>query len=106
VRREEFGFIRGKVTFVSDYPATEAALQRVFENGPLVRALAGAGPVTEVHVEMEPDPATPSGFRWSSAKGAPIQLSGGTLIAGEVVTREQPPIALVVPFLREKLGIR
>jgi HlyD family secretion protein len=106
VRREEFGFIRGKVTFVSDYPATEAALQRVFENGPLVRALAGAGPVTEVHVEMEPDPSTPSGFRWSSAKGAPIQLSGGTLIAGEVVTREQPPIALVVPFLREKLGIR
>ena len=106
VRREEYGFIRGKVTFVSDYPATEAALLRIFENGPLVRSLEGAGPVTEVHVEMEPDPATPSGFRWSSAKGAPVQLSGGTLITGDVVTRDQVPASLVIPFLREKLGIR
>jgi HlyD family secretion protein len=106
IRREEYGFIRGKVTFVSDYPATEAALQRVFENGPLERALTGGAPVTEVHVEMEPDPSTPSGFRWSSRTGAPVQLSGGTMISGEIVTRDQKPITLVIPFVKEKLGIR
>ena len=44
VRREEYGFIRGKVTFVSDYPATEAATMRVFENAPLVQALSSRGP--------------------------------------------------------------
>jgi len=106
VRREEFGFIRAKVTFVSEYPATEAALLRVFENGPLVRALAGGGPVTEVHVEMEADSTTPSGFRWSSSKGAPIRLSGGTLISAEVVTEEKAPVNLVIPYLRERVGIR
>ena len=106
VRREEFGFIRGTVTFVSEYPATEAALTRVFENGPLVRALAGGGPVTEIHVDMEPDPSTPSGFKWSSSKGAPIQLSGGTMISGEIVTEEKAPVNLVVPYLRERVGIR
>jgi len=106
VKREEFGFIRGKVTFVSEYPATEAALLRVFENGPLVRALAGGGPVTEIHVEMEPDATTPSGFKWSSSKGAPIQLSGGTMISGEIVTEEKAPVNLVIPYLREKFGIR
>jgi HlyD family secretion protein len=106
VKREEFGFIRGKVTFVADYPATESALMRVFENAPLVRALAGGGPVTEVHVQMEADPTTPSGFRWSTSRGSPSALSGGTMIAGDIVTREQPPISLVIPYLREKLGIR
>jgi len=106
IKREEFGFIRGKVSFVPDYPATDAALMRVFENSPLVRSLESAGPVTEVQVEMETDPATPSGFRWSSPRGAPVQLSGGTMIEGEVITEDRPPITLVIPYLREKLGIR
>ena len=106
VRREEFGFIRANVTFVSEYPATEAALLRVFENASLVKALAGGGPVTEVHVEMERDATTPSGFKWSSSKGAPIQLSGGTLISGEIVTEEKAPVNLVIPYLRERVGIR
>ena len=104
VRREEYGFIRGTVTFVSDYPATEAATMRVFENAPLVQALSAGGPVTEVRVEMATDAATPSGYRWSSPLGAPVTLSGGTLCVGDVVTRRQRPINLVVPELKAALG--
>jgi len=106
LKREEFGFIRGKVSFVPDYPATPAALMRVLENAPLVQSIEAAGPVTEVQVEMETDAATPSGFRWSSPRGAPVKLSGGTIISGEVVTEDRRPITLVIPYLREKLGIR
>ena len=106
VRREEYGFIRGKVTFVSDYPATEAALMRLFENAPLVTSLESAGPVTEVHVEMESNSHTPSGYRWSSPQGAPVKLSGGTICLGEIVTRTQKPISLVFPTVKEMLGLR
>jgi HlyD family secretion protein len=106
VRREEYGFIRGRVLFVSDYPATEAALMRLLENAPLVRSLESGGPVTEIRVEMESDARTPSGFRWSSPQGAPVKLSGGTLCLGEIVTRKQKPISLVFPFVKESLGIR
>ena len=104
VRREEYGFIRGIVTFVSDYPATEAASMRVFENAPLVQALGARGPVTEVRVEMATDASTPSGYRWSSPLGAPVTLSGGTLCVGDVVTRRQRPISLIVPELKAALG--
>jgi HlyD family secretion protein len=104
--REEYGFIRGKVTFVSETPATEAALLRVFENASLVRALAGDAPVTEVDVEMEPDSSTPSGFKWSSSKGAPIRLPGGTPVSAEIVTEETAPVKLVIPHLRKRVGIR
>ena len=106
IKREEFGYIRGEVSFVPDYPTTEAALMRVLENAPLVQAIGAAGPVMEVQVELETDPATPSGFRWSSPRGAPVKLSGGTMISGEVVTEDRRPITLVIPYLREKLGIR
>jgi len=104
VRREEYGFIRGTVTFVSDFPATEAATMRVLENAPLVQALSAQGPVTEVRVEMAVDAATPSGYQWSSALGAPVRLSGGTLCVGDVVTRRQRPIDLVVPEIKAALG--
>jgi HlyD family secretion protein len=106
VKREEYGFIRGKVVFVSDYPATEAALMRIFENEPLVRALTAGGPVTEIRAEMDPDASTPSGFRWSSQQGAPIKLSAGTICTGEIVVRTQRPISMVFPYVREKLGLR
>lgn len=105
VRREEYGFIRGTVTFVSDYPATEAATMRVFENAPLVQALSARGPVTEVRVDLATDAATPSGYRWSSPRGAPVTLSGGTLCVGDIVTRRQRPINLVVPELKAALGV-
>jgi HlyD family secretion protein len=105
-KREEFGFVRGRVASVADYPATEAALIRIFENAPLVRALAAGGPATEVRVQMETDPGTPSGYRWSSGRGAPMKLSGGSLCTVEIVTREQAPVTLVLPYLRETLGLR
>ena len=106
IRREEFGFVRGKVIFVADYPATEEALMRIFENAPLVRSLAASGAVTEVQVELETDPATSTGYRWSSAQGAPGKLSGGTLCLGDIVTRKQRPISLVFPFVRQAIGLR
>ncbi|MCW5978052.1 MAG: NHLP bacteriocin system secretion protein [Bryobacteraceae bacterium] len=105
VRREEHGYIRGSVVQVADYPATEAALMRIFENAPLARALASAGPVTELRLRMEEDPSTPSGFRWSSPQGAPVKISGGTICSVRIVTREDPPVKLVFPFLKEKLGL-
>ncbi len=106
VKREEYGFIRGKVVSVADYPVTQAALMRLFENEALVRALSGSGPVTEIGVEMDPDPATPSGYRWSSRQGAPVKLSAGTICMGEIVTRKQKPVSLVLPYVKEQLGMR
>jgi len=105
VKREEYGYIRAKVVYVADYPATPAALMRNFQNESLVRALTAQGPVTELRVVLEADPSTPSGFKWSSSAGPAITLSSGTICSVEVVTREQKPYTLVLPFIKEKLGL-
>jgi HlyD family secretion protein len=105
VKREEFGFMMGKVTFVADYPATSAALMRNFNNESLVKSLAADGPVTELRVTLMPDPSTPSGFKWSSSRGPEIIISSGTICTVQIVTREQKPITLLFPFIKEKLGL-
>jgi HlyD family secretion protein len=105
VKPEEFGFLKGRVTYVSDFPDTPAELMRNFENEVLVRALTNDGPVSELHVEMQKNPRTASGYEWSSPKGPNITLSSGTLCTAEVVTRWQKPITLVFPSLRKNLGL-
>src|SRR5437879_6397248 len=41
VKREESGFVRGKVRFVSEYPSTPQSLATLLANDDLARELAG-----------------------------------------------------------------
>lgn len=104
VKPEEFGFIQGTVTYVSDFPVTPAELMRNFENEVLVRTLTNGGPVTELDIEMKEDPATPSGYKWSSRRGPPVNISSGTLCTAQIVKRWQKPITLVLPSLKRAVG--
>ena len=105
VKPEEFGFIKGYVTYVSDFPDTPAELMNNFQNEVLTKALTAEGPVTGLHVEMQRNPKTFSGYQWSSSVGPRLTLSGGTLCGGQVVTRWQRPVELLLPALRRTLGL-
>jgi HlyD family secretion protein len=105
VKREEFGFIRGKVVYAGEFPASFDALMRNFQNETLVRSIMAGGPVTELRVTLERDPASMSGYKWSSSRGPEITISSGTLCTVEVITRHQPPVSLLFPFFKGKLGL-
>ena len=40
-----------------------------------------------------------------SSRGPSVKISSGTLANGDVVVREDRPIRMVIPTLREKLGL-
>ena len=104
-KRSRFGFIKGKVTSVEEYVASDEQLQNVFANDSIVQEIRqGLGPVIRVGIEMETDAATPSGFRWSTSRGYPVRLTAGTEISVEVVVEERRPISYVIPWLRRQLG--
>jgi len=105
VKREEFGYIRGKVVYVGEFPASSDALMRNFQNEMLVHSIMAGGPVTELRVTLERDSMSPSGYTWSSSHGPAIRISSGTLCTVEVITRRQPPVSLLFPFLKGKLGL-
>jgi HlyD family secretion protein len=102
--REEFGHMKAKVMSVSEFPASEAALMRSLQNETLARAVARDGTVTEVRAQLERDPSTPSGFKWSSSKGPWASISAGTLCTVDVTTREQTPLSLAFQIFRKKIG--
>jgi HlyD family secretion protein len=105
VKREEFGFIRGKVVYAGEFPASFDALMRNFQNETLVRSIMASGPVTELRVILERDPASTSGYKWSSSRGPAISISSGTLCTVQVITRQQRPASLLFPFLKGTLGL-
>ena len=102
VREGEFGHLIGKVRFASKYPISPEEMQRIVPNPDLVRRLNDLGPCLQVMVELEPDPASRSGYRWSSSQGASLPLFSGTLCEARITVFEQRPIQLVFPALGRK----
>lgn len=105
VKREEYGSMLGKVTWASEFPSSQRGMMRLLGNEALVTRLMVQGPPIQVNVALTPDPQTPTGYRWSSSHGPDLEISSGTLAAGNIVVREERPLSLLLPTLREKLGI-
>ena len=105
VKREEYGAMLGEVVWVAEFPSTERGMTRLLGNEALVARLLEEGPPIQVNVALRRDPATPTGYRWSSSRGPNVEISSGTLASGSIVVRQERPISLVIPGLRERLGI-
>lgn len=100
-KREEYGFIEGRITFVSEFPASRRGVLRALGNEELVTSFLQRGPVLLVRAELLLDPTTPTGFEWSSGIGPDEPLTAGTLCTATITVREQPPIFLLLPQLKD-----
>jgi len=105
VRQEEHGMMIGRVTFISDYPATQKGMERVLKNERLTADLSGGGAPYEVHAELEPDPQTPTQYRWTSSHGPPGRIQSGTLAVAQVIVQSERPIAKAIPLFRRWTGM-
>jgi HlyD family secretion protein len=105
VKQEEYGLMLGRVTYVSNFPATSRGVQRVMKNDQLVQALTGGTAPYEVHADLAIDPTTRSRYRWSSSGGPPVEIQSGTLAVGNIEIASRRPIALVIPLFREYTGL-
>ncbi|HEU0302038.1 MAG TPA: NHLP bacteriocin system secretion protein, partial [Longimicrobium sp.] len=100
VKKEEFGYLLGTVTYVSDFPVTPQGMTRVLKNEQLVSALSGDDAPYEVHVDLLPDSENVSSYRWTSSKGPPLRIQSGTLASAGIVVERRRPILMVIPALR------
>lgn len=106
VKQEEYGFIQGIVTSVSDFPVTPQYLQTVMQNQALAQEFLASSSPIEVKISMVPDPTTETGFHWSSSRGPDSTLSPGISTTGFVIVRSRRPISMIVPLIKKKvLGI-
>lgn len=105
VERQRFGGIVGKVLSVSSQPVTHEGALSTIGNPEIVTGLMAGGPSIEVTANLEPDPTTFSGYKWSSSRGPQQKMTAGLTSAGRVTVDGRAPITFVFPFLRSLSGI-
>lgn len=103
--KEEYGHMSGKVVKVADYVTSHADLYTRVGESSLADTFSAGGAVVEIVCEIETDENTASGYAWSSKKGAEAILREGTLLEGSVVTKNVPPITMLIPKLKEKFHL-
>ena len=105
VKKELFGLMSGRVSFVSPFPATPQLMLRILENPALVSEFSQGGAPIAVVVELDTDPTTGSGFRWTTGKEPKVKITSGTLCEGTITVNTNRPIRLFLPRLQEVSGL-
>jgi len=94
-----YGFLLGKTKFVSPYPVTMEEIKSEVRNTEIAAYLKGANEVVySAVIELQLDPATKSGYAWSTRHGPPWQLSSGTIGKVKTIVERKPPIIYILPM--------
>jgi len=101
VQPQERGYMKAKVTYVSEFPVTQQGMMTSMKNDQLVSGLLRMGAPYEVFVEFEENADTYSGYEWTSVGGPEVSINAGTSCAGKITVKQEPPIAMVIPALKK-----
>jgi HlyD family secretion protein len=99
VQRERVGSILGVVKSVSAFPMTQESVVNDIGNAQIAQALLENGRSIQVEIELERDPSSFSGFRWTS-KGPNVKFTPGTTSTARITIEQHAPITYVLPILR------
>ena len=100
----EYGYMTGVVESITEFPASVDDMAAVLQNRQLAETFSRRGAPYSGRVALTPDPATASGFAWTSAKGAEVEITAGTVARVEIEVERQRPLGLLLPLLKEGLG--
>ncbi len=103
VKQEEYGFIQGLITDVSEFPVSDNYLVSSLQNMSLANTFHQIQNPIEVKVSVIPDPTTYSGYKWSSSKGPAQKIGSGYICTARVTTDSRRPISLILPMVKKKL---
>jgi HlyD family secretion protein len=104
-RKERYGYLLGVVETVSPYPIDRDSMIARVGNAALVDEILRDGVPFAVTARLRRDPSSPNGYAWSSSAGREAEVSVGSTCTGAFVVDRPAPIALVIPALRDLLGL-
>jgi len=104
-QRGRFGGIVGKVGQVNTLPATEEDISTTIGNPQLAKALVESGPVMRTLIELERDPRSNDGFRWTLSNGSDVfPVREGLTVESHAYVEWRTPLSYVLPGLRSITG--
>jgi multidrug resistance efflux pump len=94
-----YGKMEGTVLKVLPYAASaQGSILRSIPSGALREYLTKEEAPVIVLIQPIKDPATPSGFKWTTKKGPPYELIPGSVASIEVFVEEKRPISYLIPI--------
>ncbi|HHF7346047.1 TPA: NHLP bacteriocin system secretion protein [Legionella feeleii] len=104
VTKQEYGSIVGVVEDVANFPSSQSSMMAVLSNEKLVEDFTKYGPQLYVRINLT-KADTPSHYKWTTSKGPNMIVTNGTLCTADIITKKQPPISLLIPAIKQFLGI-
>ena len=98
VEVEKYGYIKGTVIQVSDYPTTFEGMLNTLQNRQLVESFFDGMPPIAVRIGLETADNI-SGYEWTSGKGPDVEIKSGTLCNSKIVVKNKRPISLVLTLV-------
>lgn len=88
-KRDEIGYVRGRITQVVRYPANAVDVRQTLKSDNLVQQLLGDGDkvVYEVIIDLQRDPADPTSYDWSFGQPDDVSMDFGTYCSVFTETR-------------------
>ncbi|MEB3199355.1 MAG: NHLP bacteriocin system secretion protein [Synechococcaceae cyanobacterium] len=103
--RSRFGGLVGKVTRVLSLPATEEDISTTIGNPQLARSLVEKGPAMRVDIELQRDPASNDGYRWTLSRGSGVfPVREGLTVSSHAYVEWRSPLSYAIPGLRALTG--
>jgi hypothetical protein len=94
----EKGAISGVVVRVSTLADGHREILQGLRNQKVIQGLPSDSSPMEIQVDLLMDPATASGYKWSSGHGPSMKLESGTTCSAAVIVDEKPPLAFMLPL--------
>lgn len=100
-----YGNMVARVINIDAYATPNAGISSVIgSDNNLGSTFSGNGAVIAVACELYPDAGTASGYYWSNAKGASVDVKNGSLVTARIITDEVAPITKLFSKLRDIWG--
>ncbi len=100
--QQKYGHMKGVISYVDDYAATEEEMQSLLGNDALVRAYQQSNtPMMTVICKLQEDSQMENGYYWSNPRGGSLSLHNGTFVSMSIVTSKERPIAVGIPALEQ-----
>ena len=96
VDRDTYGYMKGRIESVGQYPAAKEEVLGLVSNEQLADYLMPGDVGILVTIAMDEDSSSASGIRWSGEKGRDIEVKDGATCSALVIIKNQKPIELIL----------
>jgi len=90
-KRDEIGYVRGRITQVVRYPAADADVRQTLKSDVMAKRLLDDGQkvVYEVLIDLQRDPSDPTRYNWSFGEPEGVSMGIGTYCSVLTETRRR-----------------